>query len=50
MPVNFPGDIVVKNLSVISGDIRIFLPGNPKDRGAWKATVYEDTNSGTQLK
>ena len=42
--------LVVNNLSVNAGDIRIFLPGNPKDRGAWQASVHEVTNRGTQLK
>ena len=42
--------LVVKNQSVNAGDIRIFLPGNPKDRGAWQTTVHGVTKSGTQLK
>ena len=27
----------------------VFLPGNPMDRGAWQATVHEDTKSWTRL-
>ena len=28
----------------------VFLPGNPRDREAWQATVYSVTQSWTQLK